>query len=196
MLFYHRVEPRTGCWEVSASVRPSVHTPPTSSHTPPGELNGLWYCWFWCWFFWCFIPCLFLLCISASSICPHVTCVQHGLSHFFMWCRKLCPVSLQGNGSRLCPEFEMFLSSLFGSKQNVSCGTGASDVTLQLVSRPATEICRRIDETCFVLCLWLQLQFFSPVVPLPSSCCPIKCTAQTENHQQYLLLFIILNQHV
>lgn len=24
MLFYHRVEPRTGCWEVSASVRPSI----------------------------------------------------------------------------------------------------------------------------------------------------------------------------
>lgn len=24
MLFYHRVEPRTGCWEVSASVRPSL----------------------------------------------------------------------------------------------------------------------------------------------------------------------------
>lgn len=27
MLFYHRVEPRTGCWRVSASVRASVHSP-------------------------------------------------------------------------------------------------------------------------------------------------------------------------
>lgn len=30
MLFYHRVEPRTGCWRVSASIRQSI---PTSFHT-------------------------------------------------------------------------------------------------------------------------------------------------------------------
>lgn len=29
MLFYHRVEPRTGCWRVSASIRQSI---PTSFH--------------------------------------------------------------------------------------------------------------------------------------------------------------------
>lgn len=31
MLFYHRVEPRTGCWRVSASIRQSI---PTSFHKP------------------------------------------------------------------------------------------------------------------------------------------------------------------
>lgn len=35
MLFYHRVEPRTGCWRVSASVRPSVRQSMPSSHKPP-----------------------------------------------------------------------------------------------------------------------------------------------------------------
>lgn len=39
MLFYHRVEPRTGCWEVSASVRPSVHTP--LPYTPRGRAGAL-----------------------------------------------------------------------------------------------------------------------------------------------------------
>lgn len=38
MLFYHRVEPRTGCWEVSASVRQSI--PP--SHKPQGGGQGPW----------------------------------------------------------------------------------------------------------------------------------------------------------
>lgn len=37
MLFYHRVEPRTGCWEVSASVSPSV-SPYTLPH--PVHVNG------------------------------------------------------------------------------------------------------------------------------------------------------------
>lgn len=36
MLFYHRVEPRTGCWRVSASVRTSV-----SPYPPPPPINPL-----------------------------------------------------------------------------------------------------------------------------------------------------------
>ncbi len=42
MLFYHRVEPRTGCWEVSASVRPSVRQSITPSHKPRGRGQGPW----------------------------------------------------------------------------------------------------------------------------------------------------------
>lgn len=37
MLFYHRVEPRTGCWRVSASIRQSI---PTSFHKPQIEGSG------------------------------------------------------------------------------------------------------------------------------------------------------------
>lgn len=46
MLFYHRVEPRTGCWEVSASVNPSV-SPYTIN--PPGVGRGLGSAWCHSW---------------------------------------------------------------------------------------------------------------------------------------------------
>lgn len=45
MLFYHRVEPRTGCWRVSASIRQST---PTSFHKP--QNRGVW---LWWWSSWC-----------------------------------------------------------------------------------------------------------------------------------------------
>lgn len=49
MLFYHRVEPRTGCWRVSASIRQSI---PTSFHKP--QNRGVWLWWWssWCWCWW------------------------------------------------------------------------------------------------------------------------------------------------
>lgn len=52
MLFYHRVEPRTGCWRVSASVRQSI----PSSHKPlgGGAAGVLGSAWFWCCSWWCF----------------------------------------------------------------------------------------------------------------------------------------------
>lgn len=41
MLFYHRVEPRTGCWRVSASVRTSVSScPPSINPLGDGGANG------------------------------------------------------------------------------------------------------------------------------------------------------------
>lgn len=42
MLFYHRVEPRTGCWEVSASVSPSVSPYTLLPNVPKGGGQGPW----------------------------------------------------------------------------------------------------------------------------------------------------------
>lgn len=60
MLFYHRVEPRTGCWRVSASVRTSVSPCPTPINplgdggvkgVCAGVLGSAWFwcCWWWWW---------------------------------------------------------------------------------------------------------------------------------------------------
>lgn len=49
MLFYHRVEPRTGCWRVSASIRQSI---PTSFHKPQNRRVWLWWWSSWCWCWW------------------------------------------------------------------------------------------------------------------------------------------------
>lgn len=52
MLFYHRVEPRTGCRRVSASVRPCVSPyPPPINPKAAGATaggGGLGSAWFWC----------------------------------------------------------------------------------------------------------------------------------------------------
>lgn len=41
MLFYHRVEPRTGCWRVSASIRQSIPTSFHKAQTRGGAGEGL-----------------------------------------------------------------------------------------------------------------------------------------------------------
>lgn len=79
MLFYHRVEPRTGCWRVSASVRQSI----PSSHKPLGwgAAGVLGSAWFWCcsrwWCFWWELILsnmhLFVCYFNSDNVCLSLT---------------------------------------------------------------------------------------------------------------------------
>lgn len=87
MLFYHRVEPRTGCWRVSASIRQSI---PTSFHKP--QNRGVWLWWWssWCCCWWALNHSNMHLFVCFVGFIP--SCVQ--ILHFICVVTSFIPQNL------------------------------------------------------------------------------------------------------
>ena len=93
MLFYHRVEPRTGCWEVSASVNPSVRQfihPPNHPINPARVGRGLWSAGCCSWWR---VPILSNMPLSTVLFLIQPCCIY---PHCYMFCPHVIHVSYPG----------------------------------------------------------------------------------------------------
>lgn len=105
MLFYHRVEPRTGCWRVSASVRPSVSPYPPPINPKVGSAGGLGSAWFWCcsWWWYCWWALILsnmhlFVCFFNSTLCIYPS--------VYMCC--LHRIYLLNSDCRMCVKLLMY----------------------------------------------------------------------------------------